>query len=53
MAKFRVNSGFSSERVVEAEYFQTVGQFVDFVDRDGTVFRIQASDVATIERVKE
>jgi hypothetical protein len=51
MARFVINDGYSSSQEVEADYFATVGDFVDFeVHNVGTVFRIKASNVETITR---
>lgn len=67
MAKFKVKTKTKStsdgsrslkERDVEAAYFDTVGEFIDFWgarnrDRDDVVLRIRADSVQEIERVEE
>jgi len=56
MATYIVNEGYSGggaagRRAVEASSFATVGEFVDFFDEEGgTVLRLQAKSVYTIER---
>ncbi|MFD5078133.1 hypothetical protein [Streptomyces sp. NPDC058371] len=51
MPKFVINRKFSSSyREVEAQKFQTVGDYIDFEDSEGIVLRILAKDVHTIER---
>ena len=57
MAKFLLNEGYDTEeRTIEAEWYETVGEFIDFVVRDGSsptnkrqIFRIRANSVHTIE----
>ncbi len=57
MKKFLLNEGIQGEeRTIEAEWYQTVGEFVDFFIRDGSVpapgrqvYRIRAGEVHTIE----
>lgn len=51
MTKFVINKDYSgSEQTVVADSFHTNGDFVDFVDEKGTVFRILAKNVLTVER---
>ena len=50
MAKYVVNKDYSGSETIVADSFHTDGDFVDFVDEKGTVFRIQAKNVYTVER---
>ena len=53
MPQFLINENLSFEREVEASYFETNGDFVDFIDSEGRdstiVFRVKAATVQTIE----
>jgi hypothetical protein len=57
LKKFMLNEGYQSdERMVEAEWYETVGDFVDFFVKDASahggrrqIFRIRATEVATVE----
>lgn len=56
MAKFEINKdhpGGRSMKAVEADDFDTNGEFVDFIKDRKTVFRIAVGSVETIERVSE
>jgi hypothetical protein len=51
VAKYVINKDYSgSEETIVADSFHTNGDFVDFVDEKGTVFRILAKNVFTVER---
>ena len=57
MQKFLLNEGYQTdERLIEAEWYETVGEFIDFFVKDGAshgskrqVFRVRAQRVLTIE----
>ncbi|MER6533709.1 hypothetical protein ABT215_07825 [Streptomyces sp900105755] len=51
MPKFVINADYSgSTKVVEADSFRTAGDYIDFMDEEGIVFRILAKNVYTVER---
>ncbi|MGW3365954.1 hypothetical protein ACWDOR_23775 [Streptosporangium canum] len=57
MATYEINEGYAGERTVEADYFRTEGDFVDFYARNGhgdqeVVLRVRANWVQKIELVK-
>lgn len=54
--KFTINATFDSARTVEAEWYETKGDFIDFITRNGSsptgqdqALRIRADEVRTIE----
>lgn len=56
MATFIINKGYSSApwdgHEVEADYFETRGDFIDFdKEGSGTVYRVSAKYVHTIELI--
>lgn len=54
MALYMVNEGYSDVHTVHAARFETVGDFVDFFDKnDEVVFRVRAASVITIERTND
>lgn len=54
MATYVINEGMPHTQLVEADYFQTVGEFVDFAVVNGgdpdVVFRMKASIVQTVKK---
>ena len=55
MATYAINEGLPHAQTVEAEYFQTSGDFVDFYVTQGSdhevVFRMKAGMVQTVKKV--
>ena len=59
MAKFTINRGYDSEQSAEAEWYETNGDFIDFLSRNGAnpigkdqILRVRADQIFKIELEK-